>query len=82
MELKLVNVFSLINSTRTFNRTLWNWNAKVVSNNKFMGKLLIVPYGIETNTSDTIHIAWVLLIVPYGIETIQQIPCLPISFFF
>ena len=35
-----------------------------------MGKLLIVPYGIETNTSDTIHIAWVLLIVPYGIETV------------
>ena len=40
------------------------------SNPAMMGKLLIVPYGIETRYCVRIaYFVVVLLIVPYGIET-------------
>ena len=46
------------------------------------GQLLIVPYGIETNSSEKCSAVKVLLIVPYGIETNSSEKCSAVKVFF
>ena len=54
------------------NRTLWNWNSLRRNVSQRENKLLIVPYGIETdNRIDGTSFYLLLLIVPYGIETAE-----------
>ena len=51
-----------------------------VSNRKRVNILLIVPYGIETNTVRIYQIrSNLLLIVPYGIETVRMRIFAPLS---
>ena len=70
MELKLAHQRLEPAAVRTFNRTLWNWNFVSAPPVRHSAKLLIVPYGIETQHTQRAGIArQMLLIVPYGIET-------------
>ena len=45
-------------------------------------RLLIVPYGIETQESIEQDLSLELLIVPYGIETMPELYCSPKSSIF
>ena len=48
MELKRNGESNTFQAARTFNCTLWNWNAIKCSRTEHFFELLIVPYGIET----------------------------------
>ena len=50
MELKPLNAVGFNRGSKPFNRTLWNWNDIGISSCLNISILLIVPYGIETNT--------------------------------
>ena len=69
MELKHEKGEQDFESAPAFNRTLWNWNNILRKMAWSRRKLLIVPYGIETEDIDSKSLISGLLIVPYGIET-------------
>ena len=69
MELKHTQPKQFSSCPVAFNCTLWNWNIWVVGGEVNIGRLLIVPYGIETVRGMLSPSSFKLLIVPYGIET-------------
>ena len=77
MELKHLSASDKSELTKTFNRTLWNWNQNDLQFVLSLYRLLIVPYGIETQKCDEYLPGHSLLIVPYGIETIVSVDAIP-----
>ena len=75
--MSISNVFFIISDRRYYwrNFIIFAFAIRLIFNNGFLcyGRLLIVPYGIETLRRLVLYaISLLLLIVPYGIETMKE----------